>query len=444
MLKQVFEKLNAGWRSTTKTLVLGVGLLAVASCGPEPISDISYSNSANRMDSRNYNKPSAALNNSQLNEGPIKIALLLPLSGNSSGTGKALLDAASLALFEAYDPRIQLMPLDTLGSVEGAKRATLDAISAEVDVILGPLFSDASFEAAKLARGAKIPMISFSNNKNIAGNGVYVLSFMPDQEVNQIVRYANEQGLKRFAALIPEGAYGEIILNSLSQAVAQWGGEITALELYSANAEEVTQPVRRLANYEVRRRAYVREERFLENLGGGMAEDVLKDMENLETIGEVSFDAVLIPEGGELLRTLAPLLPFFEVDPAKVKFLGTGLWDDRSLVHEPPLKGGWYASSSPEATDAFYTQFNAVFHYQPSRIATLAYDAMSLITVLARKEISAQRFSEETFLNPNGFTGVDGLFRFSNRGVSERKLAVVEIQPSGFRTIKDVPNSFEN
>lgn len=425
-------------------MFLFVMCIFVASCGPESITDTPYGSSFSAPRSIVHQTDFAILSEKEIQKGPIKIAILLPLSGTSANTGQALLDAATLALFKSYDPRIQLLPFDTLGSAEGARRAANQAVNAEVSVILGPLFSDASHEAGEIARKADIPMISFSNNKAVAGDGVYVLSFMPDQEVEQIIRYASQHGYKRFAALIPEGAYGEIVLNSLSQAVAQWGGEITALEVYSSSADGVFQPVRRLANYAERRRAYVNEQRFLENLGGGMADDVLKSMEHIETIGEVPFDAVLVPEGGELLRNLIPLLPFFEVDPAKIKFLGTGLWDDRSLTHEPPLKGGWYASSVPENTDVFYNDFNEVFHYQPPRIATLSFDAMSLVAALSRNEIERLRFAPSAFLNTNGFVGVDGIFRFSDLGISERKLAIVEIQPNGFHTIEESPNSFEN
>jgi ABC-type branched-subunit amino acid transport system substrate-binding protein len=431
-------------KKARKTISYFLLVLFVASCGSTNLPQSPYAKITTTPQSITSQENALSLSNKDLEKGPIKVAILLPLSGTSANTGRAVLDAATLAIFQAYDPRIQLLPFDTLGNADGARRATREAIAADVSVILGPLFSDASFEASALARAANIPMVSFSNNKEIAGDGVYLLSFMPDEEVKQIISYASSQGYKRFAALIPEGKYGEIVLTSLSQAVAKWGGEITALEVYSPSANGVFQPVRRLANYGERRRAYVNETRFLESLGGGMADDILKDMGHLETIGEVPFDAVLVPEGGELLRNLVPLLPFFEVDPAKIKFLGTGLWDDRSLIHEPPLKGAWYASSVPEKTEVFYEGFKKVFNYQPPRIATLGFDAMSLIATLSRNEIISKRFSPDAFLNPNGFNGVDGLFRFSNQGLSERKLAIVEIQPSGFRTIQQSPESFEN
>lgn len=376
-------------------------------------------------------------------EDPIRVAIALPLSGPSARAGQALLDAASLALFEAYDPRISLNPYDTLGTPEGAERAVRLALSDGAEVILGPLFAGSIRRAAPLAREAGVMLIGFSNNRTIAGDGVYLAGFMPDQEVRRVVSYAISQGHKNFAALIPDTAYGQIILKSLSDTLNEGGASIVALEIYVRESQEVFAPVRRLANYDTRRSAYLAEEAFLKALDDDLADEILKSIENLETYGDVTFDAVLVPEGGQLLRSLAPLLPFFEVDPAHVRFLGTGLWDDRSLVHEPPLQGGWYAGVPVEASDAFALRYKTLFGAEPLRIASLGYDAMSLVVTLARNEIRGERFSAEAIENPNGFAGVDGSFRFLPDGTTERNLAIIEIGKAGFTTVSPAPDSFE-
>ena len=374
---------------------------------------------------------------------PIRIAIVLPLSGPSAAAGQALLDAASLALFEAYDPRLSLNPYDTLGTPEGAERAVRLALSDGAKVVLGPLFAESIRRAAPAARQAGVPLIGFSNNRSIAGDGVYLLSFMPDQEVRRVARFAMEQGYRKFAALIPDTPYGQMILKSFSDTLNESEASIVALEIYTRDSQEVFGPVRRLADYDTRRRAYLAEEAFLKALDDDLADEILKSIENLETLGDVTFDAVLVPEGGQLLRSLAPLLPFFEVDPVNVRFLGTGLWDDRSLVHEPPLQGAWYAGVPVEASDAFALRYKTLFGAEPLRIASLGYDAMSLIAALARNELRHERFTAKAIEDPNGFTGVDGTFRFLADGTPERNLAVIEISRTGFRTLSPAPDSFE-
>ncbi|HXV73837.1 MAG TPA: penicillin-binding protein activator, partial [Sphingomonadales bacterium] len=156
----------------------------------------------------------------------IRIALLVPLSGPNQALGQAFLDAGAMALFEAYDPRLKLLPFDTLGTPEGAERAMREALSARVEIVLGPIFADDIKRVAPLARVASVPVIGFSNNAEAAGEGVYLLSFFPGQEVARVIAYAAAQGHAAFGALIPDTAYGEEVLSSLSQAVFEAGGGI--------------------------------------------------------------------------------------------------------------------------------------------------------------------------------------------------------------------------
>lgn len=376
-------------------------------------------------------------------EEEVRIAILLPLTGPGASAGSAFLDAASMALFESYDPRLQLFPLDTHGTPEGARAAALEAVNREADIVLGPLFSSSIETVRPVLRSAGIKIIGFSNNPDVAGNGVYLFSFLPEQEAQRVVTFAASQDYLSFAALIPDTPYGEAVLEGFAEGVFNSGRAISGLEIYQRSTQTVFEPVKRLANYEERRADYVDEERFLESLDpDDFADEILKKLEAFETIGELPFDAVLVPEGGQFLRSMVPLLPFYEVDPNEIKFLGTGLWHDPSLIGEPSLEGAWFAGADPVAVEDFMTRFQGFYGYRPPRIATLAYDAVGLIASLSRIEVRRNRFSDETLMNANGFRGVDGLFRFLPNGTTERGLAVLEITGEGFVVVSPAPESF--
>jgi ABC-type branched-subunit amino acid transport system substrate-binding protein len=373
----------------------------------------------------------------------IRIALLVPLSGPTEALGQAFLDSAAMALFEAFDPRLKLLPIDTLGTPEGAERAMREALAEKVELVLGPIFSEDIRRTAPLARAAGIPVIGFSNDAGAAGNGVYLLSFFPEQEVARVVDFAAGQGYRAFGALIPDSPYGEEVLASFSNAVYAGGGEIAGLEIYERQPNAFTEPVKRLANYDSRHQAYLEEEKFLKGFqDDDLVAEILKRMEKEETLGEAPFDAVLVPEGGQLLRSLIPLLPYYEIDPAKVRFLGTGLWHDPTLPGEPTLSGAWFAGADPKGVEAFMTNFKTLYGYRPPRIATLAYDAVALAASLATLEIRRTRFSAATLEDPNGFSGVDGLFRFRADGTNERALAVLQIGRTGFKVVSPAAESF--
>ena len=416
-----------------KFLILAFGLcLGLAACGPgdepEPGVILATAGDAPR-DLRRPQDVVRPIDGDPFVMRPIKIGVLLPLSGPNAPVGSALMDAVGLGLFDAYDPRLVVLPYDTRGDAATAARVAEQALADGVEIVIGPLFADSIRAISPSMREARVPVIGFSNDASTAGDGVYLLSFFVQDEVSQIIRYASDQGADSFAALIPNNTYGERVLSRFSNIVFEAGGEITALEVYEPNAQSVFEPVRRLANYDARAGAYQSEVRFLERLNDDLADEILETLESIETIGGPGFDAVLVPEGGELLRSLSSLLPFYEVDPNEVRFLGTGLWDDISLTREPSLYGGVFAGAEPSGTSAFLERFRSFYGYAPPRIATLAYDATSLIATLAREEMRRYRFSRRAFHSDEGYVGVDGLFRFRNDGTAERRLAIIRIEP---------------
>ena len=141
------------------------------------------------------------------------MALLVPLSaqGHTGVIGKTLKQAAELALFERDNPSLQLIVKDDKGTPDGAKAAAEDAIKGGAQLILGPLFAKSATAVAPLARQADVPVVAFSTDRQAAGGGVYLLSFQPAPEVSRVVAYAAQQGKRRFAALIPEDAFGKIV-----------------------------------------------------------------------------------------------------------------------------------------------------------------------------------------------------------------------------------------
>jgi hypothetical protein len=215
---------------------------------------------------------------------------------------------------------------------------------------------------------------------------------------------------------------------------------------------QVFEPVKNLADYDRRRRAHRNEVRFLKSLNDDMTDEIVESLDQSEVLGELLFDAVIVPEGGALLRTVAPLLPFYEVDTEKVKVLGTGLWNDKTLTNEPPLYGAWFAAPGPKAPEDFFERYEQLFKAKPPRITTLAYDAVGLIAILARDKSEVDNgedindkphyFSKDALTDPAGFKGVDGLFRLLPDGTNERALAVLEIQKGNFKIIDPAIDAF--
>lgn len=385
-------------------LVLAIaGLSACAASGPRQPPPPAAPALPQRSDLPSYFR----LPNMAPDRTPVRVALLLPFSSSSAETravANAIEKAAELSLFDSGNADILLMPRDDGGTTGGASAAASRAISEGAEIILGPLFAQSVTAVAPIARAQGVPVVAFSSDRSVGGQGVYLLSFQPEDEVNRIVTYAARHGRSAFAAMVPQNAYGEKAAAAFREAVTKAGARITTVESFVPKPEEIAQPAAVVASSRP--------------------------------------DAVLIAQGGVVLRSIAPTLAINGASNRGVKYLGTGLWDDTSILREPMLAGGWFAAPSLEGERSFAEKYRSVYGATPPRIASLGYDAVALVTLLA-KGTPYQRYTPTALTDPNGFAGVDGIFRFYPDGSAERGLAIMEIQPNGFVVVAPAPSTFQ-
>ena len=372
----------------------------------------------------------------------VRVALLVPLSGPNAGLGQAMLNAAQLAVFNFADKRFELLVHDTRGTPQGASQAASAAIGDGASMILGPLLAASVRAVGPQARAANVPVAAFSSDRSVAGNGTYTMGFLPSAEIRRIVAYARSKGVKRFAALAPNNVYGETVIGALEAAVAANGGIVTRVQVYDPYATDFTPAVRALADYESRRQALLSQRKELEGRDDEVSRRALKRLERLQTIGDLPFDALLLAAGGKRLLAIAALLPFYDIDPGKIRMLGTGQWDVPGLGSEPALIDGWFAAPSPMARADFIKTYKETYGANSPRLATLAYDATALAAVLARGD-NGPDFSAKAITMPSGFWGRDGIFRFLASGIAERGLAVMRVGRRDSEILSRAPETFQ-
>ena len=177
--------------------------------------------------------------------GHVKVGLILPLSasGNAGVAAQSMRNAAEMALAEFQNPNIQLLIKDDGGNAQGAQQGTQQALDEGAEMILGPLFASSVPATAQLTRAKGVSVIAFSTDSSVAGRGVYLLSFLPESDVNRIVDYAAGTGKRSFAACLPDNAYGNVVEATFKQAVGRKGGRIVAFEKYGADRATATRTV---------------------------------------------------------------------------------------------------------------------------------------------------------------------------------------------------------
>jgi ABC-type branched-subunit amino acid transport system substrate-binding protein len=343
--------------------------------------------------------------------GAVKVALLLPIGagGSTQAVAKALKQAAELALFDFDNPNIVLVPKDTQGTPGGARSAAESAIHDGAELILGPLFAQEVQAVAPVARQSNVPVIAFSSDENVAGGGVYLLSFLAGRDVPRIVAFAESRGKRTFADLVPQSPYGRLAEASFGRSVSAGGGQIAInVPLPANDASGMIGPVRQVANA----------------IRGGQP-----------------IDALFIPAGREALPSLASLLATNDLSSSRVQLLGTGQWDYPNIGAEKALIGGWYPAPDPKGWSNFTQRYAKTYGTAPPRLASLAYDAVSLAVSLSQG-LPGQRYSPAQLTRPSGFAGVDGLFRLLPDGTCERGLAILEVREGGPVVIDPAPSSF--
>jgi ABC-type branched-subunit amino acid transport system substrate-binding protein len=338
---------------------------------------------------------------------PVRVGIILPFSNGSPATralASSMMNAAEMALFDSGNRNIVLMTGDE-GGGEDAGDAARDLIAKGAEIILGPLFASSVKAVAPIARDRGIPVIAFSTDRSVAGNGVYLLSFQPENEVRRVLSYAASQGRSNFAALIPQNAYGDHVATAFSADVPAGGGTVSDLERFDPATSDV--------------------------------------VKQAAQISAARPDTLLVAQGGSLLRGMASVLAYDGLDNAHVKLLGTGLWDDASTLNEPALVGGWFAAPQPDADAAFLSRYQETFGTKPPQLTTLSYDAVSLVALLSSGP-PYHRFTDAALTDPNGFTGVTGIFRFDANGDCERGLAILGVGPDDFTIVNPAPTTFQS
>jgi len=328
-----------------------------------------------------------------------RVALLVPETGANADVGTAIANATTMALLDARAEKVRITTYDTaLGAAAAARQAIADGNK----LILGPLLSEDVGSVAPIARAAKVPVLSFSNDTSVAGNGVFIMGFVPGQSVERVVSFARGKGHVRFGALVPKNVYGERSAAAFRSAVKAAGGTLVAVESYDHSAAAMTGAARRLAN------------------AGDM-------------------DAVLIADAGGNAVRAVPVIK----SNGERQILGTERWNtDASLGASAAMRGAWFASVSDGLYGQMATQYRKRYGKAPYRLSSLGYDAVLLTVRIARDWKPGTNFPVNRLLAPDGFGGIDGIFRFDNRGIAVRALEVSEVGAGGFRVIDPAPTKW--
>ena len=385
----------------------------LAACTPTTLSGPGFGTGANQP--LTVAEPTGEV----LGTGSVRVALLAPISaeGIFGQTGQALRNATAMALQDYSSADLQVIVKDVGQSTSGASQQASRALAEGAQLVIGPLRSDAVKKAGMVLKPAGVPMIAFTTDTGAAAQGVYLINFSPENDVERIISYAASQGKRSVAAMVPNTPYGNIVEASLRQNAARHGMRVMTIESYKSGNKP--------------------DPFGLQNA----AEQIAKVKDQIDTI--------FIPEAAAAVSA-TQLLAGQGIRNKSVTFLGTGQWDQPAIAREPMLEGAWYPApprvlrnldGRTIGFDSFANRYASQFGSQPPRVASLAYDSVILAAALVA-QAGERRFAPQTLTDPNGFIGFgDGFFRFRADGTSQRGLAIMEISNGGTKIVDEAPMS---
>lgn len=340
----------------------------------------------------------------------VKVAILLPLSGKNADLGQSMLKAAQMALFDVGSANFEMVPKDTKSTAAGASLAAQEAANSGASMFLGPIFAEDVRAVKPVSAAHNIPMLAFTTDWTLGGGDTYIMGFLPFAQVARVAQYAKAHGGDRVAVFAPTTPYCDAVIGTLNRA----GVSAVKVQRYAPQQADLTSAV------------------------AAFAQETKTSAAPLS----YTFNALMMPVGGESMRSLASVLSANGINSRNTRFLGTGLWDDTALSGDPAVYGGWFAAPDPASRRDFERRYSENYGGSPLRLSSLAYDATALAAVLARTGGDGNPYSRDRLMNQRGFAGIDGIFRFRGDGLSERGLAVLEIRSGGARVIDPAPTAF--
>ena len=337
--------------------------------------------------------------------GPVRAAMLLPLSGSAAAVGTSMAHGAELAMdFIAQNANlgenITLVLKDSGTNARSATIAAQQAVAEGAAIILGPLQADQVAAAGVVARSAGIPLIGFSNNSGAAQPGIYLLNVLPETEARRTLRFAQAAGRRAFAGVFPNSDFGRIHQSAFTQAAADLGLRVVGVYTYGSEAE---------------------------------ARGVVGELAPVLQGGQV--DALYLPD-----RATAPSFGvLFEqagIAGGAIQVVGSADWNgDQAILSTPWLAGAIYPAVDDTGYQAVLPAYQQKFGGTPHPFVTLSYTAVILANV-SSLSMASPRYDRALLTAAGGFNGRDGVFRFHPDGRSEYALVVKRVGPGAAQTIE--------
>ena len=359
----------------------------------------------------------------------INIGIMLPLSGKHYLIGRSLLNSAQLALEKTNQKNIEFHIVDT-GDVNRLTNNLNYLIKKKVEIVIGPVFTDNVKRVKNIVDQNNLTIISLSNNVDNESKNIYVFGLTARDEINKIIDYSVEKNLKKYSIILPNNYYGEKIKNTINKVQLSRKDFFVNFIYYDPLNPDFYEVSKTVSDYENRKIKLEKRLEELSKINSQSAKEKVKKLEKLDTYGELEFDALIIfAQNINEVIALSSILPYYDVDPKKIQYIGNSTWAKKQVLKEPGLQNSFFSSIDLDSMKHFEEIYKETFKTKPHPLGIFIYDLVGLIAKLNPND---SKFKDQMIRFNEGIVGKAGWFKFHTMGKVIREPLIFQIKNQDF------------
>ncbi len=355
----------------------------------------------------------------------IKIGLIVPLSGENSLIGEKIIKSMRMAINKINDERVEIIPRDTKSNPIDALKVSNELYKDGVRIIIGPVFNESTKYLDDLE---DVTFLSFTNKlignpKNVISAGVNAIS-----QVQTIKKFNRRNNLSKSIILIPRAQFKKEIEAAINKT------KIKHKEVFYYDREptKLTKQIEELTKYQIRKNNLKFEIQRLESLSFKDKDKKIQNLKKRDTIGNISFDSVVIADFDENLKSVATSLLYTDISSKRISYITLNQWFDESLLKDDSLHPIYFPSINKDNYELFMSDFRNAYGLDGDQLSFLSYDLIGLVYFLIYE--NNFKISKKIFYKKNKFRGKIGVFEISKNTITHQ-LNFYSIENKKFKKI---------
>ena len=341
----------------------------------------------------------------------IKIGLLIPMTGSNKDLGQSIIKAARLAVKDIDSDLIEIIPKDTASKANKTLKSAFELKEMGVRVVVGPIFHESLMYLDEMK---DLTFLSLTNKtldlpKNVISAGINSTS-----QLNTIKKFLESKNIKKTIFLTPMQDYEFEVKKGIKNSKIK----IFKNYVYNTEPTKLTKQIEEITNYKIRKQNLKDEIYRIKNSNESNKENKIKRLEKRYTLGGLNFDAVIIADFDESLKSVATSLLYTDVSPKKKYFITLNQWFNQSLLDETDIQPIYYPSINKNNFENYNNKFFKEFDKYPSYLSLLSYDLVGLVYYLSLKTNLSNL--SKLFKKKNSFKGKIGIFDIKNNKINHR------------------------